>query len=270
MITLTLTYFGLAAINFIGMVRAFVINFFSRRAGIVDVGWAACMVVNAGLPAASHHYLQPNTPWQFWVLPTLFVAWYSRLGLHLLVRYSKEQEEDSRYAAMRKAMGGRQHVGFFVFFMLQVAIALFFSYPLWQWAELSNTVLATVQTWFMLLLVVWVLIAGLGQAWADRQLSQFKAQPTNQQQVMQSGLWRYSRHPNYFFEWMFWLPLPVLGAMVGHPEWVIYPILMFVFLRYLTGIPFSEKQALLRRGERYRDYQQRTSAFFLWPAKPGP
>jgi cyclopropane-fatty-acyl-phospholipid synthase len=122
----------------------------------------------------------------------------------------------------------------------------------------------------MILLVVSALImviALMGETVADQQLYKFKLNPENHGKTMDQGLWRYSRHPNYFFEWLHWFAYPILGLAVGLYGLWIYPVLMWLFLYYITGIPFNEQQALKNRGQNYRDYQQRTSMFILWKPK---
>ncbi len=89
--------------------------------------------------------------------------------------------------------------------------------------------------------------------------------------VMERGLWRYSRHPNYFFEWLHWFTYVLLA--VGSPLWWLAwsgPLVMYLFLRYLSGVPFTEKQALRSRGEDYRDYQRSTPMFFPWFPRTSP
>ena len=85
--------------------------------------------------------------------------------------------------------------------------------------------------------------------------------------TMDQGLWKYSRHPNYFFEWIHWFAYPILGLAAGLYSLWIYPVLMWLFLYYITGIPFSEQQALKNRGQNYLDYQNRTSMFIPWKPK---
>ena len=99
---------------------------------------------------------------------------------------------------------------------------------------------------------------------ADHQLLKFK-RSHDSSQVCDVGLWRYSRHPNYFFEWLHWLVYPVLlwGTEYFWWSWLVV-VMMLLFLLKLTGIPFSEQQALKKRGQAYRDYMNRTSQFILW------
>jgi steroid 5-alpha reductase family enzyme len=96
-------------------------------------------------------------------------------------------------------------------------------------------------------------------------LKLFKAQPAAKGRVCDFGLWKYSRHPNYFFEWVVWIGYAVfaLGAPLG---WIglASPLLILFFLLCVTGIPPAEARALATRGDAYRDYQRRTSAFIPW------
>jgi steroid 5-alpha reductase family enzyme len=102
----------------------------------------------------------------------------------------------------------------------------------------------------------------LGETSADRQLSRFRANPANRGRTCREGLWRYSRHPNYFFEWTHWFSYLVIGHGIW-PTW-IGPAAMLLFLFRLTGIPFTEQQAIKSRGDDYRAYQRETSVFFPW------
>jgi steroid 5-alpha reductase family enzyme len=115
-----------------------------------------------------------------------------------------------------------------------------------------------------------VLWAGavLGETVADRQLAGFRADPANRGAVCRRGLWRLSRHPNYFFEWVQWWAYVLIGR--GAPLTLIGPAAMLVFLFRVTGIPYTERQALRSRGEAYREYQRATSAFVPWPPRRAP
>ena len=98
---------------------------------------------------------------------------------------------------------------------------------------------------------VWLVSVG-GESLADAQLARFRANPANRGKTCRSGLWRYSRHPNYFFEWLHWFAYVLLAA--GSPlHWLAWsgPVVMYVFLRWISGIPWTEQQALRSRGEDY-------------------
>jgi steroid 5-alpha reductase family enzyme len=111
------------------------------------------------------------------------------------------------------------------------------------------------------------LIAVAGEAVADAQLAAFRADASNKGKTCRAGLWRYSRHPNYFFEWTHWLAYAVMLP----EDWRVWvsPALMLYFLLRVSGIPATEAQALRSRGEDYRRYQRETSMFVPWPPQTG-
>jgi steroid 5-alpha reductase family enzyme len=107
------------------------------------------------------------------------------------------------------------------------------------------------------------MVALTGESIADRQLARFRASPSNRGKVCREGLWRYSRHPNYFFEWFHWWAYAWLA--VGSPLWwlpILGVVVMYLFLTRVTGVPPTEAQAIRSRGDAYREYQRTTNAFF--------
>lgn len=237
---------------------------YNKRAGLVDVIWAFGIALNVILASL----IFETAP----LMVRVFLAvasgiWFLRLAWHLLRRYCHETEEDTRYANMRRAMGKYQHLGFLAFFLFQAGLIVLFSYPMLallnipmeQWG--SSTIIYLVVAAIIMLVAFW------GESLADEQLYRFKQNSENKAKTMDQGLWRYSRHPNYFFEWLHWFAYPILGLAAGQYLLWIYPLLMWAFLYYITGIPFSEQQALRHRGQNYRDYQQRTSMFIPWQPK---
>jgi steroid 5-alpha reductase family enzyme len=115
--------------------------------------------------------------------------------------------------------------------------------------------------------VLWV-FAFLGEVLADAQLARFKANPVNRGKVCDLGLWRFSRHPNYFFEWLIWVSYALFALASPHGYLgLISPALILFFLLKVTGIPATEAQALRSKGEAYRRYQQTTSVFIPWIPK---
>jgi len=121
----------------------------------------------------------------------------------------------------------------------------------------------------LLAALLWLLCVG-GEALADRQLARFRAEPANRGRTCRAGLWAWSRHPNYFFEWLHWFAYPLLAF--GHPQWWLAlagPVLMLLFLYRLSGIPWTEQQSLRTRGDDYRRYQAQVSAFIPLPPRSG-
>ena len=236
----------------------------NRRAGIVDVAWSFCIVINVLLCAV----LIDTAPLMIRIFIGCFSAlWFLRLSWHLLRRYLHEQQEDRRYAHMRQAMGSYQHLGFLAFFMFQAGLSILFSIPMWSLLNTSAEQWSNSSTLYLCVAAVIMLSAFIGEVLADQQLYRFKQNPEHQGKTMDQGLWKYSRHPNYFFEWLHWFAYPILGLAAGLYLLWIYPVLMFLFLYYVTGIPFSEQQALKNRGQNYLNYQKRTSIFIPWKPK---
>lgn len=236
----------------------------TKNAGIVDVGWSFLM----GVLAILYALLSPSDGSRKWVVATLAAFWSFRLGLHILQRVMRE-EEDGRYQAMRRGMGKNASFGFFIFFQAQAVIALLFALPFHIAIYNENGGQTALGFWGILGILIWLFSIG-GEALADRQLDQFRRNPANKGKTCRAGLWRYSRHPNYFFEWLHWFAYVCLS--VGSAYWYLSlsgPILMYIFLVYISGIPWTEKQSIRSRGEDYLRYQRETSAFFPWFPKKG-
>lgn len=149
----------------------------------------------------------------------------------------------------------------FFFFQTQAIAAVLFTIP----ALIASVNPAPELSWIELAAVgVWV-IGGVGESMADRQLERFKSDPANRGRTCQIGLWRLSRHPNYFFEWVIWVGY-ALFATASPWGWIAWlcPAAMLYLLLNVTGIPMTEAHALRSRGEEYRRYQETTSAFVPW------
>jgi steroid 5-alpha reductase family enzyme len=229
------------------------------NAGIVDALWAALLATSALVCAL----LGPGAAAPRAVLGVCGGTWGMRLAVHLWRRVSSGPE-DGRYRALREHWGDRQWP-WFAFFQLQTALVPLFAVAFAVVAQ--NPV--TRPAWLIAGTVIWALSVA-GETLADAQLRRFKASTANRGRVCATGLWRYSRHPNYFCEWLHWFSYVAFAAGAPH-AWLTLagPVLMYVFLRYLSGIPFTEAQALRTRGESYRAYQMRTPMLFPWlPRRP--
>jgi steroid 5-alpha reductase family enzyme len=224
------------------------------NAGIVDVLWAAGLGGSAVLLGAIGDGAAPPRL----LLGLLGGLWGLRLALHLWNRM-RSGAEDGRYRYLRLLWRGSQFK-FFLFFQFQALLVALFALP---FLAVSGNPLSA-PPWLALAGAIWI-VSLLGEAIADAQLARFRAAPGNHGRTCCHGLWRYSRHPNYFFEWLHWFSYVALA--VGAPRsWLAWsgPLVMFVFLRWLSGVPFTEAQALRTRGDDYRDYQRRTPVLFPW------
>ena len=225
----------------------------TRNATSVDVAWSAALGFLALVyPWFSNGHLVPRV-----IVGILGSVWALRLAWYLFSdRVLRATEEDGRYRAIREYFGPKANLFLFFFYQGQAAVAVLFSLPMLAAMNRGNLGLLT-----GLGAAVWV-IAVLGETVADRQLARFRGDPVNRGQVCQIGLWRYSRHPNYFFEWVHWWAY----VLIGHGALLTWigPAGMLLFLFRLTGIPYTENQAIKSRGDRYREYQKTTSVFLPW------
>ncbi len=232
-----------------------------RNIGIVDALWAFGVGASAGVFAI----LGEGARVPRIALGLFGGLWGLRLALHLWRRVRGETE-DGRYAHLRQHW--HDHQGkIFGFFMAQALLVVLFALP---FAAVAANPREGFTGWTLAGALVW-LLGVAGESLADRQLARFRADPRHRGKTCRTGLWRYSRHPNYFFEWLHWFAY--VAFAVGSPlAWLAWsgPLVMYVFLRWLSGVPFTEQQALRHRGEDYRQYQRVTPMFFPWPPRAAP
>ena len=230
-----------------------------KNAGIVDVAWS----FGTGLCAVAFAIAADGDPSRRAVIATLAGIWGMRLGIYLLKRVMSESE-DGRYTALRQKWGDKTQRNLFIFFQIQAFWSILFALPMLVAARNPEPTWA----WYDWLGIgIWIL-GIIGESIADAQLARFRNDPEQKGRVCQVGLWRYSRHPNYFFEWTQWWTWVALG-FAGPLGWltILGPTVMLYFLFKVTGIPPTEARAIESRGDAYRQYQQTTSAFFPWPPK---
>lgn len=237
---------------------------FARRVdnyGVVDVAWSlsfAALAVYLAVAADG-----------WWVRRVLVAAivsvWSLRLGIHLWRRVqSHHPEEDGRYATMREEWRADLGKKMFLFFQMQAVSVVVLGLPFLFATSNGSIGLTPVE---IAGFAVW-LAAVFGESVADAQLARFKRDPANRGRVCDIGLWRYSRHPNYFFEWLIWVGFFLVGAAAPW-GWTgaIAPAVILYLLLKVTGVPPTEEQALRSRGDAYRQYQRTTNAFFPGPVR---
>ena len=252
---------GLAA----AMALAWLIARRPGQSGWTDVSWSYAVGV-AGVAAA----LVPaggGVELRRWLVASLIGIWSLRLGTHILQRTLKGGD-DPRYAELRREWGDDFSRRLWWFLQIQAAAGSVLipsvviaarnpaSFPAWSdWAGVAIMVLATT-----------------GETVADRQLRALASRARDKQAVADRGLWGWSRHPNYFFEWLGWLAYAVIAiGPDGRFAWgwlaLSAPAFMYWLLVHVSGIPPTEAHMLRSRGEKFRDYQRRVNAFFPWPSR---
>ncbi|MCC5843890.1 MAG: DUF1295 domain-containing protein [Verrucomicrobia bacterium] len=254
---------------FITLLPAVIVQFLLWRhamktanAGWVDLGWTLGMAIGAVVLLAVLPF-GPRSAAVFGVV----LFWSLRLASHIYFdRLKGDKPEDGRYTALREHWGEKAKVNFFFFFEGQAFLSALFLFPATVVAGRGGAF----PDWRDVLGILIAFGAVAGESLADRQLAAFRRNPANKGRVCRNGLWRYTRHPNYFFEWLHWTAYSVWAIGAGG-YWLTWigPVLMYIFLRYVTGVPHTERQSLKSRGDAYRLYQQTTNVFFPWiPRNP--
>lgn len=229
-----------------------------KNAGVVDIFWS----YNFPVIAIILFFLGDGLDSRRMLICAMVAIAAFRLGTHLMVRVvSHLDEEEGRYKQLRSEWAPNANSKFFWFFQMQAVSNVFLAIPFFivvvnpapQLSVLEYTGAA-----------LWM-IAFLGESLADSQLNQFKKDPANKGEVCDTGLWHYSRHPNYFFEWLMWVAYFVfaLASPYGYIA-IISPLAILYLLLKVTGVPATEQQSLHSKGDKFRAYQKSTSVFVPW------
>jgi steroid 5-alpha reductase family enzyme len=232
----------------------------TKNAGIVDVGWAQSFTAVVLVFA-----VQPLAPKAGWLpITALVIAWSTRLTSYLVSRGAATGPEEGRYMDLRRRWALRAPQRFFGFFQAQAALTAILST-----AFVVPFVVAPWDSGWLRAIGFIVAAAGIaGESIADAQLARWKRDPSHVGKVCEVGLWQYSRHPNYFFEWCVWIGFAIYGlafAPVGLIALLGQAIILGSILG-VTGIPPTENQAIRSKGDAYRSYQARVSRFI--PMRP--
>lgn len=229
----------------------------TRDATAVDAGWGASLVLCSLL----YLLVAPGALVQRLIVCLPLALENARIAS--LVRKRLGRGEDSRYQELRRRWRerGREQRTFAIFYGAQALLAALLSLPALLGSFNGDGSPSPVQ-WAGL--AVWAVAFGL-EAVADRQLAAFRADPANRGGVMDRGLWRYSRHPNYFFQTLTWVGYALI-ALPAPWGWAAFaaPALILFLVLFVTGVPPSEESSLRSRGDAYRAYQRRTSVFVPW------
>jgi steroid 5-alpha reductase family enzyme len=242
-----------AVVVLLGVV--FAISVQRDRHDLIDVAWGLGFAVIAAVSLLLSPHPQP-------VIAVLTVVWGVRLAIYIASR-NRGKPEDPRYVAIRQKAKGNPNLHLAkVVYLTQGLIMLFVSLPV----QVAQYVAAP-PVWLMVLgIAVW-LVGFVFETVGDRQLAVFKADPANKGKLMTTGLWRYTRHPNYFGDAAVWAGLYLLacGSWAGAAT-ILSPVVMIWLLARGSGKPMTEKHMRKSRPE-YADYASRTSGFFPLPPK---
>ena len=228
-----------------------------RDVSIIDLVWGLGFVVVAWVTISATSSVGPAR----WLLAILTTVWGLRLSGHLAWR-DHGRPEDKRYARMRERQGRSfPFVSLFTVFLLQGVVMWVVSLPIQIGILRSESPLSPLHVVGLLLWSVGIVFEAVG----DWQLARFKSDPDNEGHVLDAGLWRFTRHPNYFGDFCVWWGLFIIASAGGAPLWtVIGPLVMSVFLMFISGVTLLESDLRDRKPD-YRQYVSRTNAFF-----PGP
>jgi steroid 5-alpha reductase family enzyme len=239
----------------IGMMTVlWVLGLILKNFSIVDIFWGTGFVIS-NLAA---YYLSQQTIQQTFL--TIIVSlWGLRLSIHIFLR-NHGKPEDFRYAQWRKEIGSQWWwISFFKVFLLQGILMWIIASPILAVQTFSNVSSLTVVN------VAGIVIWGIGfffEAVSDYQLARFKSDSQHQGKLLTSGLWRYSRHPNYFGDTIQWWGFYLFAAHSGYWWTIFSPVIMTLLLLRVSGVTLLEKTMKTRPG--YEEYIQTTNAFIPW------
>ena len=245
------------------MTAAWWVQWKSGNSGWVDTIWS----FGTGATALASALVATGEPWHWrQILVAILVScWSLRLGLHIATR-TRAITNDPRYRRLIAQWGARAPRKMFWFLQKQALASVPLVAAISLAAHNPDPSIRAVDVGATVLLIT----ALVGEAAADRQLRKFNRTHSGLAAVCDIGLWRYSRHPNYFFEWMAWVAYPLFAIdLAGYNPYgwlaLLAPILMYWLLVHVSGIPLLEQHMLETRGEAFRAYQQRAPAFFPCP-----
>lgn len=249
---------------------AWAVQRLTKNSGWVDTIWSA----STGLAALVSIAALENSSERKWAAAILVALWSLRLANHIGSR-SKGSPEDPRYEALMLEWGANAQARLFWFLQIQalascilvisVAAAASVAMPFGQSTD-----------WIAVLIAI---VALVGEALSDLQLARFRKRNAGRKAICEEGFWRWSRHPNYFFEWLFWCVWPVMAlgpilaldtaasTSVSFALSLLAPVMIYWLLVHVSGIPPLEAHMLRSRGEKFRVFQSRVNAFFPGPSR---
>lgn len=237
----------------------FIIAIIIKDNSIIDIAWGiGFIVIDIALISQSKNIHAPQL-----MISLLILIWGLRLSGYIYLRKQKKVE-DFRYLEFRKTWGNHYIIRSYLHvFFLQMILLLLIALPLFIAFEKNNSLSAYN--------IIGMIIAAIGfiiEATSDFQMRQFKKNPINKGKIIQCGLWKYSRHPNYFGESLFWWGIAcIVYPLSTHFLWLISPIIITILVRYISGVPLLEIK--YKNNAEFQLYAKRTSCFIPWFPKKG-
>ncbi len=243
------------------MTVAWVVHLKYKNASIADIPWCFGNIIFF----AAMLKLNDTCSTAHLVMLAMITLWSARLGIYLTRRiFQDPYNEDGRFKKIRSDLKSHEGLWFFFMFQFQAALQIVLCTSYLLCAMDSNLQMGLWQY-----LALCLFLFSFAMQWlADSQLARFAKENRGKNNVCDTGLWKYSRHPNYFFEFCIWLSFAIFAINSPNGAYAfISPALIYFVLTQLSGVKLSEEVSLAKRGDIYRDYMNRTSSFFLLPPK---
>ena len=249
-------YLNSLLLLFVYFVLFFLLAQKKQNNGLVDIAWGLGFVVLAG-----YNYIFTPFDWRASILLVMILLWGGRLTYHLFLR-NWNKPEDYRYQEMRAKWGERQQWGAFIsVFMSQMLLMYIIAAPILL--IMNNPVELGMLDYFGVSL--WI-VGYFFEVVGDYQLKRFINNPQNKGKLMTSGLWRYTRHPNYFGEGLMWIGIGVMALSVPYGYLgLVSPILINYMLLYVSGVPLLEEK--MQENPEFAEYKKRTNRFIPGPVR---
>lgn len=248
-----------AAALFVLSTAGWTLSVVRRNANVVDQLWGVSMIVVAAVSLLAGETTTPRS----WLSAALVSVWGVRLSFHMAWR-DRDRGEDWRH---RRAREAKRHFVWRslpeIFWFQLIGGGLVVGLPMFAVVSEPQPALGWLD---MLGVALWV-TGFMIESVADIQLARFRADPNNTGRVLDHGLWRYSRHPNYFGEVLLWVGIALLGLAAG--EWwaLLSPLMVFIIITRVTGVAAMDRHLRDTRGEEYARYVHTTSAFVPLPKR---
>ncbi|MCX7809614.1 MAG: DUF1295 domain-containing protein [Leptospiraceae bacterium] len=237
----------------------FILGKIFNNMAIVDFGWS----INFSLIAFYLIHTTKEISKISLIFYIMVIIWSFRLAFYLLFTRILFKPEEGRYLKLREKWKKHLDVKFFIFFQFQAITNVILSVPLFLTLYQNKEI----QINHYIAIIIFI-IGFIGESIADFHLYYFKKNPNNKNKTLKTGLWKYSRHPNYFFELVIWFSFGLyhINLEYGYVAFVSFFILLFFILK-ITGIPATEEQNLSSKGEDYKNYIENTSPLIPLPHK---